>query len=63
MRTLIVCLLLLAVALAGQAQAPAPNPQPAYRVETIPMPENLVAETGALEFLPDGRLVAFFTRG
>ena len=34
-----------------------------YRVETIPMPEGLTSETGAVEFLPDGRLVACFTRG
>ncbi|MGV3641681.1 MAG: DUF7133 domain-containing protein [Adhaeribacter sp.] len=63
MKTLIISLLLLAGAASGQAQAPAANPQAAYRVETIPLPQNLVAETGALEFLPDGRLVACFTRG
>ena len=40
-----------------------PVPEAAYRVETIPMPEGLLSETGALEFLPDGRLVACFTRG
>ncbi|MEO5999518.1 MAG: hypothetical protein ABIN89_22175 [Chitinophagaceae bacterium] len=34
-----------------------------YRVETIKMPDGLTAETGAIEFLPDGRLVACFTRG
>ena len=34
-----------------------------YKVETISMPEGLSAETGAVEFLPDGRLVASFTRG
>jgi glucose/arabinose dehydrogenase len=34
-----------------------------YRVENIPMPDGLTAETGAIEFLPDGRLVASFTRG
>lgn len=34
-----------------------------YRVETIPMPDGLTSETGAVEFLPDGRLVACFTRG
>ncbi|GAB5520281.1 MAG: hypothetical protein RhofKO_25320 [Rhodothermales bacterium] len=36
---------------------------PAYAIETIPMPDGLVAETGGLEFLPDGRLVASFHRG
>jgi glucose/arabinose dehydrogenase len=34
-----------------------------YRIETIPMPEGLTSETGAVEFFPDGRLVACFTRG
>ncbi|WP_343701053.1 c-type cytochrome [Chitinophaga sp.] len=34
-----------------------------YKVETIPMPEGLTAEVGAIEFLPDGRLIAGFTRG
>ncbi|WP_220392814.1 DUF7133 domain-containing protein [Chitinophaga lutea] len=34
-----------------------------YAVETIPMPEGLTAETGAIEFMPDGRLIACFTRG
>jgi len=34
-----------------------------YRVGTIKMPEGLTSETGAVEFLPDGRLVACFTRG
>ncbi|SDM30141.1 Glucose/arabinose dehydrogenase, beta-propeller fold [Daejeonella rubra] len=34
-----------------------------YKVETIPMPEGLTSETGGVEFLPDGRLVACFTRG
>ena len=34
-----------------------------YIVEDIPLPEGLVGETGALSFLPDGRLVACFLRG
>lgn len=34
-----------------------------YKVETIPMPEGLTAEVGAIEFMPDGRLIASFTRG
>ncbi len=34
-----------------------------YTVETISMPEGLTSETGAIEFLPDGHLVACFTRG
>ena len=34
-----------------------------YRIESIKMPEGLTSETGALGFLPDGRLVACFLRG
>jgi glucose/arabinose dehydrogenase len=34
-----------------------------YQVETIIMPAGLEAETGAIDFLPDGRLVACFLRG
>lgn len=34
-----------------------------YKVETITMPAGLTSENGAVEFLPDGRLVASFTRG
>jgi hypothetical protein len=47
----------------AQPDAEGPGPEAAYRVETIAMPPGLVSETGALEFLPDGRLVACFTRG
>src|SRR4051812_10596122 len=35
----------------------------AYRVETIAMPKGLAAQTGGIDFLPDGRLVACFMRG
>lgn len=34
-----------------------------YKVESIQMPEGLTSETGAIAFLPDGRLVACFIRG
>src|SRR6476620_4574411 len=34
-----------------------------YRVETIEMPKGLSAQTGGIDFLPDGRLVACFMRG
>ena len=37
--------------------------KPAYVVENIKMPEGLTSETGGIEFLPDGRLIACFTRG
>lgn len=34
-----------------------------YTVETIAMPEGLESQTGGIDFLPDGRLVACFMRG
>ncbi len=34
-----------------------------YAIETIPMPQGLLAETGAVDFLPDGRLIACFHKG
>ncbi|MBD2702250.1 hypothetical protein IC229_16475 [Spirosoma sp. BT702] len=34
-----------------------------YEIEDIPMPTGLVAETGGITFLPDGRLAACFHRG
>lgn len=40
-----------------------PVKQASYRVENIKMPEGLTCENGAVEFFPDGRLVACFTRG
>lgn len=49
--------------LAGMIFAHNDPQQEAYRVETIPVPEGLAAETGGLAFLPDGRLAACFTRG
>lgn len=36
---------------------------PAYTVETISTPEGLSVETGGIDFLSDGRLVACFRRG
>ncbi|MGX5820269.1 DUF7133 domain-containing protein [Chitinophaga lutea] len=47
--------LCLAASMAATAQS--------YRVETIAMPEGLTAEVGAVAFLPNGRLIASFTRG
>lgn len=38
-------------------------PAESYYIETIQLPEGLEGETGALEFLKDGRLVACFLRG
>jgi len=38
-------------------------PDVSYQVESIETPKGLSTETGALDFLPDGRLVASFLRG
>lgn len=38
-------------------------PETSYVVDSIAMPDGLSGEVGALEFLPDGRLVAAFRRG
>lgn len=59
----VLILLSLWLFIAAVPNGPKPVPKPAYRVETIPLPDGLSAETGALEFLPDGRLVASFHRG
>lgn len=40
-----------------------PEPGEAYIVENIETPEGLASQVGALEFLPNGKLVAAFTRG
>jgi len=40
-----------------------PQPETSYRIESITLPEGLSGETGAIAFLPDGRLVACFLRG
>lgn len=58
--TSIVFLLLITVYSCKQADREIRN---SYVVETITMPEGLTSETGAIEFLPDGRLVACFLRG
>ncbi|RFS13734.1 hypothetical protein D0T08_25355 [Emticicia sp. C21] len=34
-----------------------------YSVENIPLPDGLIAETGAIGFMPDGRFIACFHRG
>src|SRR5688500_19743322 len=39
------------------------KPAGSYRVETIQMPSGLKSQTGGIDFLPDGRLVACFIRG
>jgi hypothetical protein len=39
------------------------NVSASYRIETVEMPKGLAAQTGGIDFLPDGRLVACFMRG
>ncbi|MEO8762745.1 MAG: hypothetical protein ABI416_00565 [Ginsengibacter sp.] len=39
------------------------KPGESYHVETIDMPKGLTSQTGGIDFLPDGRLVACFMRG
>src|ERR1700712_4730799 len=39
------------------------NVSDSYRVETVEMPKGLASQTGGIDFLPDGRLVACFMRG
>src|SRR5690606_34058179 len=38
-------------------------PRPPYRIEEIPTPPGQVPETGGIDFLPDGRVVAVFHHG
>ncbi|GAB3781286.1 hypothetical protein GCM10028818_35070 [Spirosoma horti] len=45
------------------ASSPADTITDYYEVETIATPPGLVAETGGLSFLPDGRMAACFHRG
>ncbi len=41
----------------------AQNAKEPYRVETLVMPKGLSNQTGGIDFLPDGRMVACFLRG
>ncbi len=52
------CLLLL-----SYFRSSAQGTRDSYRVETIEMPKGLSGQTGGIDFLPDGRLVACFMRG
>jgi hypothetical protein len=58
--SLALAILILFIPATGRLQTATDN---AYVVENIKMPEGLTSETGAIEFLPDGRLIACFTRG
>ncbi len=56
-----ICVLLLAALLAACSSSPEPGE--AYIVEDIATPGGLASQVGALEFLPNGKLIAAFTRG
>ena len=51
------------IGIIGCCSTHAPSGLPAYSVETIETPNGLSVETGGLDFLSDGRLVACFRRG
>src|SRR5215210_7444415 len=55
---LLVCIIILSF-LTSSAQTETGS----YRVETVQMPKGLISQTGGIDFLPDGRLVACFMRG
>jgi glucose/arabinose dehydrogenase len=55
---LMLCVLLFHFAVAAQHAH-----EDSYTVETIEMPKGLAAQTGGIDFLPDGRLIACFMRG
>src|SRR5690625_371308 len=56
-------LLVIMLAACQDAELQEETPDHAYQVDSIVLPEGLSGEVGALEFLPDGRLVAAFRRG
>ncbi|UTA69692.1 hypothetical protein [Emticicia sp. 21SJ11W-3] len=59
----LLALLLYSGASEGQTNAPKDSAANYYTVENIPLPEGLIAETGAIGFMPDGRFIAGFHRG
>ncbi len=64
MRKIIVTILcLFALTTYAQHTTPADSAAMYYEVEDIRLPDGLVAETGAIGFMPDGRFVACFHRG
>lgn len=56
-------LILLAVLVSGCENNIAPDANVSYRIEDIESPEHVDSQVGALEFFPDGRLLAGFLRG
>lgn len=60
--TLLNCLLTVGASYANYT-APKDSAADYYTVENIPLPEGLIAETGAIGFMPDGRFIACFHRG
>lgn len=47
----------------AKSYAPKDSAANYYTVENIPLPDGLIAETGAIGFMPDGRFIACFHRG
>lgn len=62
-RILIIGLLIVSFLSSACQQEDTQPEGPAYSVETIETPEGLSVETGGLDFLPDGRMIACFRRG
>ena len=53
--------IVLLIALPGTAQTP--EEQDYYRIETIPIPQDVILEVGGMTFTPDGRLAVATRRG
>lgn len=60
--TLFICLAFIQNIYA-KTNAPKDSAANYYNVENIPLPDGLIAETGAIGFMPDGRFIACFHRG
>jgi hypothetical protein len=59
----LLALLFFTTSLKAQTLTPKDSAANYYEVENITLPDGLVAETGAIGFMPDGRFVACFHRG
>lgn len=64
-KNLFTLVIFLVIAERTQAKYFAPKDSAAnyYTVQNIPLPDGLIAETGAIGFMPDGRFIACFHRG
>ncbi|MBI1374584.1 MAG: carbohydrate-binding protein [Phycisphaera sp.] len=57
-RVALIALLMMIVAPVARAE----NPTDYYKIETVPLPKDVVGETDGLDFLPDGKLAVCFYR-